>query len=98
MKKETKLDVLWNYAGVSQPALGSLSKQGVELQMATNCLGPLLFTQCLLPCLKAAVKTLSLVLSMWSGHILNSQSLRPRKMESLCLSLILPQRSSQELQ
>lgn len=56
MKKETKLDVLWNNAGVSQPALGSVSKQGFELQMATNCLGPFLFTQYLLPCLKAAAK------------------------------------------
>ncbi|TGO29686.1 hypothetical protein BPAE_0012g00410 [Botrytis paeoniae] len=42
--------------GVSQPVLGSVSKQGFELQMATNYLGPFLFTQYLLPCLKAAAK------------------------------------------
>ncbi|KAK4158255.1 putative oxidoreductase-like protein [Chaetomidium leptoderma] len=36
--RESKLDVLWNNAGVSQPPLGSVSKQGIELQLATNCL------------------------------------------------------------
>ena len=52
--KESKLDVLWNNAGVSQPPLGSTSKQGFELQFATNCLGAFLFTQLLLPLLEKA--------------------------------------------
>lgn len=51
---ETKLDVLFNNAGVSQPPLGSVSKQGIELQLATNCLGPFLLTQLLQPLLAAA--------------------------------------------
>jgi NAD(P)-dependent dehydrogenase (short-subunit alcohol dehydrogenase family) len=55
--QESKLDVLWNNAGVSQPPLGSTSKQGVELQFATNCLGPFLFTQLLLPLLEKAATT-----------------------------------------
>jgi len=55
--KEPTLDVLWNNAGVSLPPLGSTSKQGHELQLATNCLGPYLFTQLLLPCLRAAAAT-----------------------------------------
>ncbi|KAL6230875.1 hypothetical protein BDW75DRAFT_55936 [Aspergillus navahoensis] len=55
MEKESKLDVLWNNAGVAQPPVGVLSKQGVELQLATNCLGPFLFTQLMLPLLDAAV-------------------------------------------
>jgi NAD(P)-dependent dehydrogenase (short-subunit alcohol dehydrogenase family) len=55
--KEPKLDVLWNNAGVSSPPAGSVSKQGFELQMGTNCLGPLLFTQLLLPQLQAAAKS-----------------------------------------
>ena len=38
--KEPKLDVLWNNADVSLPPLGSVSKQGHELQIITNCLGP----------------------------------------------------------
>lgn len=52
--KESKLDVLWNNAGVSQPPLGSKSSQGFELQLATNCLGPFLLTQLLLPVLEKA--------------------------------------------
>ncbi|KAK8078560.1 short-chain dehydrogenase [Apiospora saccharicola] len=52
--KEPKLDVLWNNAGVSQPPAGSVSKQGFELQLAVNCLGPYLLTQLLLPHLRAA--------------------------------------------
>ncbi|KAL2155914.1 hypothetical protein VTH82DRAFT_656 [Thermothelomyces myriococcoides] len=51
--KETKLHVLFNNAGVSQPPVGSVSKQGVELQLATNCLGPFLLTKLLLPLLEA---------------------------------------------
>ncbi|KAI0465630.1 short-chain dehydrogenase [Xylaria cf. heliscus] len=53
-KKEQKLHVLWNNAGVSRPPVGTVSKQGIELQLATNCLGPFLLTQLLLPCLEAA--------------------------------------------
>ena len=45
--KELKLDVFWINAGVSMPPLGNLSKQGHELQIATNCLGPFLFTRLL---------------------------------------------------
>jgi NAD(P)-dependent dehydrogenase (short-subunit alcohol dehydrogenase family) len=54
--KERKLDVLWNNAGISLPPLGSISKQGHELQLATNCLGPFLVTQLLLPSLHAAME------------------------------------------
>jgi NAD(P)-dependent dehydrogenase (short-subunit alcohol dehydrogenase family) len=55
-EKETKLDVLWNNAGVSQPPPGSQSKQGFELQLATNCLGPFLLTRLLLPLLEKAAE------------------------------------------
>ncbi|KAK8061885.1 hypothetical protein PG994_008251 [Apiospora phragmitis] len=51
--KETKIDIVWNNAGVSQPPVGSVSKQGLELQMAVNCLGPFLFTKLLWPLLEA---------------------------------------------
>ncbi|KAI3322077.1 short-chain dehydrogenase [Xylariaceae sp. AK1471] len=51
--KEQKLHMLWNNAGVSRPPVGSVSKQGIELQLATNCLGPFLLTQLLLPTLQA---------------------------------------------
>ena len=49
--KESKLDILFNNAGVSLPPRGSVSAQGHELQMATNCLGHHLLTQLLLPTL-----------------------------------------------
>jgi NAD(P)-dependent dehydrogenase (short-subunit alcohol dehydrogenase family) len=39
---------------VSQPPLGSVSKQGIELQLAANCLGPFVLTQLLQPLLEAA--------------------------------------------
>ncbi|KAF2091759.1 NAD(P)-binding protein [Saccharata proteae CBS 121410] len=52
MKREQRLDVLTNNAGVMTPPSGSKTKQGHELQMGTNCLGPFLFTQLLLPVLR----------------------------------------------
>ncbi|KAI6082215.1 NAD(P)-binding protein [Hypoxylon rubiginosum] len=52
--QESKLHVLWNNAGVSWPPLGSVSKQGTELQLATNCIGPFFLTQLLLPLLEKA--------------------------------------------
>lgn len=50
---EPRLDVLFNNAGISQPPVGSVSTQNIELQLATNCLGPFLLTQLLLPLLEA---------------------------------------------
>ena len=44
-----------NNAGVSLPPRGSVSKQNCELQLATNCLGPYLLTQILIPTLEATV-------------------------------------------
>jgi NAD(P)-dependent dehydrogenase (short-subunit alcohol dehydrogenase family) len=52
--KESKLDVLFNNAGVSQPPVGSVSVQNIELQLATNCLGPFLLTKLVQPILNAA--------------------------------------------
>jgi NAD(P)-dependent dehydrogenase (short-subunit alcohol dehydrogenase family) len=54
-KKEKKLDVLWNNAA-AQPPVGTVSPQGHELTVATNCLGHYLFTQLLLPSLQSAAK------------------------------------------
>jgi NAD(P)-dependent dehydrogenase (short-subunit alcohol dehydrogenase family) len=72
--RESKLDVLWNNAGISQPPLGSQSKQGFELQLATNCLGPFLFSQLLLPLLaKAAGQTQNSVAAMGRVIWLSSQ-------------------------
>ena len=52
LKREQRLDVLTNNAGVMTPPVGSKSAQDHELQMGTNCLGHFLFTQCLTPLLQ----------------------------------------------
>jgi NAD(P)-dependent dehydrogenase (short-subunit alcohol dehydrogenase family) len=68
---ESRLDVLFNNAAVSNPPAGSVSAQGHELQMATNCLGPYLLTQLLLPTLiNTATSTASgLVRVVWTSSI-----------------------------
>lgn len=53
---QSRLDVLFNNAGVSNPPPGSISPQGHELQLATNCLGPHLLTQLLLPTLQQTAR------------------------------------------
>ena len=69
---ETKLDVFFNNAGVSNPPRGSLSVQGHELQMATNCLGPYLFTQLLRPILERTAGTVpeAAVRVIWTSSII----------------------------
>ncbi|KAJ4009605.1 short-chain alcohol dehydrogenase [Fusarium irregulare] len=57
--KETRLDVLTNNAGVMWPPAGSKDHHGHELQMGTNCLGPFLFTELLLPILRSTVSVAS---------------------------------------
>ncbi|KAF4630334.1 hypothetical protein G7Y89_g7798 [Cudoniella acicularis] len=49
LAQETRLDVLWNNAGIGQSPAGSVSVQGHEAHMGTNCLGPFLLTKLLLP-------------------------------------------------
>ena len=56
LSKEKKLDVLFHNAGVSLPPAGSVSVQGHELTVATNCLGPWLLNHFLTPALIAAAK------------------------------------------
>ncbi|KAL1604766.1 putative secondary metabolism biosynthetic enzyme [Paraconiothyrium brasiliense] len=71
LEKEDRLDVLFNNAGVSNPPVGSVSPQGHELQLATNCLGPYLFTQLLLPTLisTANKSPTGSVRVVWTGSI-----------------------------
>jgi NAD(P)-dependent dehydrogenase (short-subunit alcohol dehydrogenase family) len=57
--KEKKLDVLWNNAGVMVPPKGSKTKQGYELQLGSNNVGPFLFTKFLTPILQSTAKTSS---------------------------------------
>lgn len=69
--KESRLDVLFNNAGVSLPPGGSVSAQGHELQMATNCLGHYLFTQLLLPTLLKTAESVpsAAVRVIWTSSI-----------------------------
>lgn len=55
-KNESRLDVLTNNAGVMTPPLGSISQQNHELQVATNVLGPFLFTRLLTPLLEKTAR------------------------------------------
>ncbi|KAH9987550.1 hypothetical protein F4779DRAFT_632348 [Xylariaceae sp. FL0662B] len=56
LAKENQLHVLYNNAGVMSPPYGSKSAQGYELQLATNNLGPFLFTKLLTPLLAETAK------------------------------------------
>ncbi|KAI1470549.1 NAD(P)-binding protein [Daldinia caldariorum] len=56
--QEQRLDVLVNNAGVMFPPRGSVDAQGHDLHVGTNCLGPYLLYQLLLPLLtKTASKS-----------------------------------------
>lgn len=57
LSKESRLDVLFNNAGVSRQPPGSVTAQGHEVHMGTNCLGPYLFTKLLLPVLTETAKS-----------------------------------------
>lgn len=51
LAKESRLDVLFNNAGLSRQPPGSVTTQGHKIHMGTNCLGPYLLTKLLLPIL-----------------------------------------------
>ena len=57
LSKESRLDVLWNNAGVMVPPQGSKTKQNYEAQLGVNCLGPFLFTKLLMPVLVQTAKS-----------------------------------------
>jgi len=57
LSKDSRLDVLWNNAGVMVPPQGSKSAQGYELQIGTNNLAPFLFTELLHPIMKQTAQT-----------------------------------------
>ncbi|CZR70181.1 related to dehydrogenases with different specificities (related to short-chain alcohol dehydrogenases) [Phialocephala subalpina] len=56
LAKESRLDVLWNNAGVMVPPQGSNTVQGYELQVGTNNIAPFLFTELLQPVLLATAR------------------------------------------
>ncbi|KAJ0110273.1 hypothetical protein J7T55_000706 [Diaporthe amygdali] len=56
-RHESRLDILWNNAGIAGAPSGTKTKQDLEGHIGVNCVGPLLFTQELLPQLRAAAKS-----------------------------------------
>ncbi|KAI3393228.1 hypothetical protein diail_4555 [Diaporthe ilicicola] len=56
-RSESRLDILWDNAGVAGIPLGTKTKQDLEGHIGVNCVGPLLFTQELLPQLRVAAKS-----------------------------------------
>ncbi|KAK9366934.1 hypothetical protein V1509DRAFT_628415 [Lipomyces kononenkoae] len=57
LAQESRLDVLFNNAGLSRQPSGSVTTQGHEMHMGTNCLGPYLLTKLLLPILIQTAKS-----------------------------------------
>jgi NAD(P)-dependent dehydrogenase (short-subunit alcohol dehydrogenase family) len=98
MAKESRLDVLWNNAAVSLPPLGSKSKQGHELQLATNCLGHFLMTELLLPLVKSTAKQSSTgsVRVIWSSSIVVDVAAPKGGFDADQLSAVGPNAGGQE--
>ncbi|TVY90125.1 putative oxidoreductase [Lachnellula willkommii] len=57
LAQESRLDILWNNGGIAQVPAGSVSAQGYEAHVGTNCLGPFLLTKLLLPILTRTAKS-----------------------------------------
>lgn len=55
--QEPKLHVLWNNAGIGAVPPDWKTKQDLEAHIGVNCVGPFLFTQLLIPQLRAAAKS-----------------------------------------
>lgn len=53
-ENESRLDILWNNAGIGGSPVGTTTRQGIEGHIGVNCVGPLMFTQALLPMLRNA--------------------------------------------
>lgn len=56
LSKESQLHLLFNNAGVGYPDKGATTKQGYELQLGVNCVGPFGFTKLLAPTMAATAK------------------------------------------
>ncbi|KAI9714691.1 MAG: hypothetical protein M1828_001120 [Chrysothrix sp. TS-e1954] len=57
LAQESRLDILWNNAGIAQAPTGSVTKQGFEAHMGINCLGSYLFTKLLTSLLLKTAQT-----------------------------------------
>lgn len=71
-EKESRLDVLWNNAGIAGSPAGTKTKQGIEGHIGVNCVAPLLFTQELLPQLRKAASSSppGTTRVVWTGSVI----------------------------
>ncbi|KAF7290297.1 NAD-binding protein [Mycena chlorophos] len=69
LRRETRLDMLFNNGGVMVPPLDQLTVQGYDLQFGTNVLGHFYFTQLLIPIMISTAKE-----TKKTGRILNTSS------------------------
>lgn len=69
--KESQLHVLINNAGIMDPPPGTMSPQNIDIQFATNILGPFLFTKHLHPILQSTAKVSDegVVRVSWAGSL-----------------------------
>ncbi|PYI24129.1 NAD(P)-binding protein [Aspergillus violaceofuscus CBS 115571] len=74
LRLENRLDILVHNAGVMTPPAGSKTSLGHDLEMSTNCLGPFLFNQLLLPTLQrtAASAEPGSVRVVWVASLLSA--------------------------
>lgn len=72
-QRESRLDLLWNNAGIAGGPIGTKTKQNLEAHIGVNCIGPLLFTQELLPQLRSAAAASSspgATRVIWTGSLI----------------------------
>lgn len=71
-ERESRLDVLWNNAGIAGSPTGTKTKQGIEGHVGVNCVAPLLFTQELLPQLRkaASLSPPGATRVVWTGSVI----------------------------
>ncbi|KAL2832048.1 hypothetical protein BDW59DRAFT_181424 [Aspergillus cavernicola] len=79
LAKENKLHVLWHNAGVMIPPRGSKTKQGYELQLGTNNIGPFLLNKLLYPTMRetAATAPANSVRVVWVSATIISHAPKP---------------------
>ncbi|KAJ5104041.1 hypothetical protein N7532_004570 [Penicillium argentinense] len=79
LEQESRLDILWNNAGIGGCPIGTKTRQGLEGHIGVNCVAPLMFTQALLSSLKNAAcdSTPGSVRIIWTAS-LSIESHAPR--------------------
>ncbi|RFU25349.1 hypothetical protein B7463_g10988, partial [Scytalidium lignicola] len=71
-RQETKLDILWNNAGIGaqNTTMGAKTAQGLDMMLGVHVVAPLLFTNLLVPQLKAASTDGASARVIWTSSFL----------------------------